>query len=227
MGDTKNTLHTQKTKKEKGAAIISKATLKRLPIYYTYLKSLENDGVRHISSTVIADHLRMTAIQVRKDLASVSSSAGKARIGFEVMGLIEDISKFLRYDNTDEAVLIGVGQLGRTLLAYDGFNKYSLNIVAGFECDPNLVGLKISGKTILSIDKLENLVKRLEIKIGIIAVPKENAQEVCDLLVNAGILAIWNFAPIHLNLPPGILIKNENLASSFAHLSNKLANLPH
>lgn len=202
---------------------ISKATLKRLPIYYAYLKSQVEEGNLYISSTIIAQNLRFTPIQVRKDLAFVSSVSGKPRLGFEISVLLNDIANFLRYNNTDEAVLVGVGQLGRTLLSYEGFANYSLSIVAGFDNDPNLIGLRINGKYVLSIDKLPDLVKRMNIKIGIITVPKEQAQEVCNILVRSGICGIWNFAPIHLDIPDNVIIKNENLASSFSYLSNKLA----
>lgn len=203
--------------------VTSKSTLKRLPLYHSYLKCLVEEGKTHISSTTISQHLRFSSIQVRKDLAAVSSVSGKPRVGFDIAILLKDIAAFLRYNNTDDAVLVGVGQLGRTLLSYDGFSNYGLNIAAGFDINPDLAGLKINGKNIFSIDKLNDFIKRMNIKIAIITVPKEAAQGVCDLLISAGIRGIWNFAPTHLEIPASVIIKNENLASSFAYLSNKLA----
>lgn len=207
--------------------VVSKSTLKRLPIYYSFLRCMAGEGEVYVSSTTISQHLRFSPIQVRKDLACVSSVSGKPRLGFEIAVLLKDIAEFLRFNNTDDAVLVGVGQLGRTLLSYDGFCNYGLNIVAGFDNDPDMVGLKINGKSILSTDKLADLIQRLNIKIGIVTVPKESAQSVCNMLIDAGIRGIWNFAPTHLEIPETVIIKNENLAGSFAYLSNKLAHFLH
>ena len=119
-------------------------------------------------------------------------------------------------------VLVGAGRLGRTLLSYQGFADYKLNIVAGFDNSLEFIGAKVNDKPILHIDKLTPIVERLNIKIGIITVPKEAAQEVCDIMVAAGIKVIWNFAPVHLEVPDGIIIKHENLAVSLALLTQKL-----
>lgn len=201
---------------------IIKTVLKRLPLYYNFLLEKRKENYKYISSTVIAKSLKFSNIQVRKDLACVSKQSGKPRMGFEIESLIDDIEEVLGFNNLDEVVLVGTGRLGRTLLSYQGFADYKLNIVAGFDNSVEIVGAKINNKPILHIDKLTPIVERLNIKIGIITVPKDSAQDVCDIMVAAGIKVIWNFAPVHLEVPDGIIIKHENLAVSLALLTQKL-----
>lgn len=201
---------------------ISRQTLKRLPYYLNYLKELKREGVIRVASPHIAAVFEASDIQVRKDLAAVSSNPGKPKAGFIVSELIDDIEKFLGCRNTNDAILVGAGSLGTALLAYNGFQSYGLNIVAAFDCDEAKVGKEINGKRVFSLDKLGDLCKRLNIHIGIITVPAEIAQEVCDLLIESGIKAIWNFAPARLKVPEGILVQNENMAESLAILSQHL-----
>jgi redox-sensing transcriptional repressor len=201
---------------------ISRQTLKRLPYYLNQLNNLKQEGITQASSPQIAAALGYNDIQVRKDLASVSSSPGRPKMGFMVSELIDDIENFLGYRNTNDAVLIGVGSLGKALLAYRGFQSYGINIAAAFDSDESKVGTEVDGKHIFSLDKLDDLCKRLNIHIGIITVPVGDAQEVCNLLISGGIKAIWNFAPTRLKVPEGILVQNENMAESLALLSQHL-----
>ena len=204
-------------------ATVSKQTLMRLPVYLTYLKSLPRDGPPHVSSTTIAEDLGQSAIQVRKDLAAVCSG-GKPKIGYVREELIDAIERFLGYHNVDSAILVGAGKLGKALLSYQGFAQYGLNIVAAFDTDERLIGQEVGGKPVFPLAKLPHLCDRLQAHIGIITVPAGQAQAVCDRLVSSGIRAIWNFAPVHLTVPPGILVQNENMAASLAVLSKHLAN---
>jgi len=201
---------------------VSKATLERLPMYYRYLVELQRSGVKNVSSVIIADDMKLNSIQVRKDLACISSIAGKPKTGFDVDELIKDISIFLGYNNTTDAVIIGIGQLGKTLLSYAGFDNYGLKIIAGFDVNEEICNITINGKKILPMNKLQDFLKRTNVHIGIITVPKEVAQGVCNLLVAAGIKAIWNFAPTHILVPDDVVVKNEDMAASLAILSNKL-----
>ncbi|MDD4141607.1 MAG: redox-sensing transcriptional repressor Rex [Bacteroidales bacterium] len=205
------------------AAVIMKSTLNRMPLYYNYLIEKAKGGDLYASSTDIAGSLRLTPIQVRKDLACVSQLSGKPRLGFEIQPLLADIEMVLGYNNVDDAVLVGVGQLGRALLSYNGFKSYGLNIVAGFDNDDDMVGIKINNKPVLPLFKLPQIIRRLNINIGIISVSAESAQSVSDLLVSSGIKAIWNFAPVHISIPDDVIIKNENLAASLASLSRELS----
>ena len=204
----------------KSSLIILKSTLGRLPLYYCYLEEALGRGQDYVSSAAIADSLSINPVQVRKDLASVSSVPGRPKLGFKTDQLFNDIKSYLGYDNYDEAVLVGVGNLGRVLLQYNGFINYGLEILAGFDIAPT--ARKIAGKAILPMSKIESFVKRLKIKIAIIAVPADAAQQVADILVACGVQAIWNFAPTSLSLPSNILIKNENLAASLAALTTEL-----
>lgn len=203
---------------------ISKQSLLRLPYYLTYLKNAQAAGAVNISAPKMAADLKVNEVQVRKDLASVSSCGGKPRTGYELNRLISDMESFLGYDNVDEAVIVGVGSLGKALYYYKGFSDYGLNIVAGFDnknCDDDPSN---SEKPVFHSSKLKDLCKRMQIKIGIITVPEICAQSVCNELVESGVLAILNFAPVHLTAPPGIIIQDVNLASSLAVLSSHLRN---
>lgn len=200
---------------------VSKQTLQRLPLYLNYLKTRSKEGITNISAPIIADGLKLNEVQVRKDLALVSSG-GRPKTGYKIDSLIADIKAFLGYDNVNEAILVGAGQLGKALLSYKGFDEYGLNIVAALDIDEELIGSVVNGKQILSIDKMKDLCKRLNVHMGIITVPAENAQQVCNMLIESGILAIWNFAPVHLNVPEHILVQNENIAASLAVLSKHL-----
>ncbi len=203
---------------EKG---ISKATLKRLPTYLSYLKSMPADAPANISATALAAGLGMGEVQVRKDLALVSDG-GRPKIGYNRERLIADIEQFLGYGDTNDAVLIGAGKLGRALLGYNGFAEYGLNIVAAFDSNDAIIGTSKSGRPIMHLSRLAETCRRFKVKIGIITVPAEHAQAVCDLLIENGIMAIWNFAPKHLIVPENILVQNENMAASLALLSKHL-----
>jgi len=201
---------------------ISIQALQRLPLYLQYLKALPADRDIYISAKVLSSALGFGEIQVRKDLAAVSDG-GKPKVGYCAAELIKDIENFLGYDNVNDAVLVGAGKLGKALLSYEGFKAYGLNIVAAFDSDPGKCGIDESGKQIFHISKMENLCERMKIEIGIITVPAASAQEVCDILVKSGIRAVWNFAPAHLSVPAGVLLKNENMAASLAVLSKHLS----
>ncbi|MDD7647108.1 MAG: redox-sensing transcriptional repressor Rex [Ruminococcus bromii] len=200
---------------------ISKQTLLRLPLYLNYIKQLGDNRPEHISATTIAEALRLNHVVVRKDLASVSS-AGKPKIGYVTADLVKQLEDFLGYNDVDDAIIVGAGKLGRALLAYNGFQACGMNIVAAFDIDETLYEEDYFGKRVLPMDKLMDLCERMKVRIGIIAVPAENAQAICNLLVESGILAIWNFAPVHLDVPDDILVHNENLAASLALLSKQL-----
>ena len=191
-------------------------------MYLNCLKAKQQENIKNISARVIADELRFNEVQVRKDFASVSNFGGRPKTGYETDVLIADIEDFLGYNNPKNAVLVGVGQLGSALLSYRGFDEYGLNIVAGFDVNPKVVSLDINGKHIFHLDDIEKVCSKLGVKIGIITVPMQNAQMVCDKLVQSGILAIWNFAPAHLKVPKNILVHNENMAVSLAFLSKHL-----
>ena len=202
---------------------ISKATLGRLPSYLEFLRNLPPDKVPYISATAIAKHLGLGEVQVRKDLAAVSG-AGKPKLGYVTAELVEKLEDCLGCNQLTSAVLVGAGKLGRALLQYDEFEKYGVKISAAF--DSNERAISLGSKTeILPINQFEYFCKTKNIKLGIITVGEGSAQAVCDQMVKSGITAIWNFAPCKLNVPASILLQNENLALSLAHLNNQLCKL--
>lgn len=201
---------------------VSRQALRRYPYYLRYLKQCAEEGAEHISAPMIAGGLGYNEVQVRKDIALVSSCGGKPKTGYEIRRLIRDIESFLGYDNVDEAVLVGAGQLGRSLLYYKGFEEYGIRVVAAFDSDESVVGAAKGEKPVFPMSKLRDLCGRMRIHIGIITVPADQAQSVCNELVACGVLAVWNFAPVHLKVPEGIIVQNENMASSLAVLSSHL-----
>ena len=131
---------------------------------------------------------------------------------------MENISRYLCYDNTTDAILVGAGKLGQALLGYSGFAAYGLNILAAFDASP----ASNTDKPIFPMEELESFCLEHNVHMGIITVPKEYAQSVCDRLIQCGIKAIWNFAPTYLSELDGVHIHNENLAISLAILSGYL-----
>ncbi|MGI6156968.1 MAG: redox-sensing transcriptional repressor Rex [Saccharofermentanales bacterium] len=195
-------------------------TLERLPYYLDFLKSIDCDDV---SAAAIAENFDLSDVQVRKDIAAVSSEAGRPRVGFNRRALIRDIEEVLGYRHINEAVIVGVGHLGTALINYKGFAQYGMKIVAGFD-------VKVDHETwigdtpVFAADRMIPLIRRLNVQMGIIAVNADAAQSVCDRLIDAGIECIWNFAPVMLDTPEHIIVQNENMASSLAVLSHHLRN---
>lgn len=200
---------------------ISKNTLKRLPVYLSYLRHL-SDEQTYVSATSIAEGLKLGDVQVRKDLASVSG-AGRPKIGYDRLRLIETIESYLGYDEQKDAVLVGAGKLGMALLEYDKFADYGLNIAAAFDSDISKIGEAPDGKRIYHIDEFAEYCARTKVKIGIITVPASKAAPVYRMMTDCGINVIWNFAPTYLTERPGVHVHNENMAVSLAILSGHLS----
>lgn len=200
---------------------LSKAVLERLSTYLHFLKSLPANAPENISATTIANELGLGDVQVRKDLASVSN-LGRPRIGYIVSCLIDELEAVLGYNNSNDTVIVGAGKLGKALLAYEGFKNYGFNMVSAFDIDESKTGQTETGKSIFPLSRFKEICKEKKIKIGVITVPSEQAQAVCDLMIESGILVIWNFAPTHLIVPKNIIVQNENMATSLALLSSHL-----
>jgi redox-sensing transcriptional repressor len=207
--------------KIKGTTACPEATLKRLPSYLRLLKMHRDQREDFISCTTIAEALNQKAIQVRKDLAGTGIS-GKPRTGYAIDTLIEHIENYLGWNNSNDAFLVGVGNLGRALLGYQGGGDYNLNIVTAFDTNETLMGQKVHDRTILPMDKFKDLAQRMHVNIGIITVPPEQAQGVADIMIEAGIMAIWNFAPTKLTVHPDSILVNTSLSSNLAILTNRL-----
>lgn len=201
--------------------IVPEPTLKRLPPYHRFLKEWQSAGHEAVSCTDIGLNLGLDRTQVRKDLESVGI-VGRPRVGYVLTNVIEELERFLGWNNTNDAFLVGAGSMGSALLGYHKFEQCGLKIVTAFDLDPSKIGTRIHGKHVLLLEKLPNLAQRMHILIGIIAVPATEAQAVADLMVEGGIRAIWNFAPIRLRTPEHVIVHNEDLYCSLAALSQKL-----
>lgn len=195
---------------------VSKALLARLPRYLEHLKAVPMENGDYISSATVASALGLGHVLVRKDFAKVSDG-GHPKTGYLRRELIVDIESFLGYNNTTDAVLVGAGRLGQALLDYPGFEGYGMNVRAGFDVNEYLCHTA-EGKPVYPVSELERFCREHGILMGIITVPAEQAQKVCDGMVAAGIKVIWNFASVHLTVPGGIVVQNENLAASLTEL---------
>jgi redox-sensing transcriptional repressor len=205
---------------------IPQPSLKRLPQYHHYLVDVAAKGTIRISCSAIGRDLGFVPVQVRKDL-QYTGIIGKPKTGYSVVELIQAIEHFLGWNNVNEAFLVGVGNLGTALLGHERFTKFGLRIVAAFDTDQNKIGQKNYKKSVLPLKKLSGLAPRMSILLGIITTPAEAAQAVADEMVKGGIQAIWNFAPVKLRVPEHIIVHNEDLYSTLASLSWKLARRLH
>ena len=204
------------------ARSIPQPSLRRLPEYHHYLVELEAQGVTQISCSAIGRDLDCIPVQVRKDL-QYTGIIGKPKTGYLVRELIQAIETFLGWNNVNEAFLVGVGHLGTALLGHERFSRFGMRIVAAFDTDPAKIGQWIHETAVLPLAKMGDLARRMSIHLGVITAPAHVAQAVADEMVMAGIQAIWNFAPVTLKLPDHIIVHNEDLYSSLASLSWKLA----
>ena len=200
---------------------IPQASLRRLPNYHHYLVELGAGGVAQVSCSVIGRDLNCVPVQVRKDL-QYTGITGKPKTGYSVQELIHTIEAFLGWNHVNEAILVGVGNLGAALLGHERFTRFGLRILAAFDANPARIGERMHGRVVLPVVQMAALAKRMSIHIGIITCPAEVAQEIADQMVKSGIQAIWNFAPVRLKAPEHIFVHNEDLYSSLASLSWKL-----
>lgn len=201
---------------------ISRAMLARLPFYYRTLAAHARAGNSRISSAQLAASLGMDSARVRRDLSSIGEF-GRPGIGYDVPQLLAALEEMLGLRNRTEAVLVGVGRLGAALFGYPGFDAYGLRIVGLFDSDPEKIGMELHGALIRSVSEIPHVVRRLSIQMGIITTPPANAQEIADMLVEAGVVAIWNFAPVSLSVPPGVMVRDEDLAAGLSYLSRHLS----
>lgn len=201
---------------------IPQASLRRLPQYHHFLVDLQARGILQVSCSLIGRDLNLVPVQVRKDL-QYTGIVGKPKTGYSVPELILTIETFLGWNKVNEAFLVGAGNLGTALLGHERFSKFGLRIVAAFDTDPAKIGLWIHDKAVLPLEKMPDLAQRMGIHLGIITAPAEVAQLVADQMIASGIQAIWNFAPVRLRVPEHIFVHNEDLYSSLASLSWKLA----
>ena len=190
---------------------IPEATIIRLSVYSRHLTDVDRKGIITTSSGEIADGVGVSPAQVRKDLAYFGEF-GTRGVGYNVKDLRQHILRILGLSVNWSVTLVGLGNLGLALSSYKGFRERGFVITSIFDADPKKVGTKIGNIEVLPIDQLESVVKLNRTQIGIVAVPAAAAQEIVDQLISAGVEAILNFAPVVLNVPPEIELRNVDLA---------------
>jgi redox-sensing transcriptional repressor len=186
------------------------------------LDAAHAEGQRSVSSEALASLTGFTAAQVRRDLAYFGSF-GKRGVGYAVSSLRQRLAAILGIDRGWRIGLVGVGNLGRALMAYPGFNNQGFDVVAAFDSDGSVVGSTVNGQCVLPVGALEKTVRDENIDMVIVTVPASGAQEVVDQAVAAGVRAILNFAPTQLRVPPHVQLSNVDLAVEVEYLSYSLA----
>lgn len=195
---------------------ISMAVIKRLPKYHRYLKELMNNDVDRISSKELGEKIGFTASQIRQDL-NCFGDFGQQGYGYNVRDLYNQISTILGLDKEYNTVIVGAGNIGQAIANYR-FDKFGSSLKGIFDANPKLVGMRIRDIEIQEIDMLREFLTENTIDIGIICVPKINAQKVCDEMVEGGVKGIWNFAPVDLSVPSGVTVENVHLSESLMTL---------
>ena len=200
---------------------VSVQTIRRLPQYLRIFYNLHGYGRELVSSTALAQETQLLPIVIKKDLQAIGAPS-KLRAGFKVAGTIAAIEKFLGWDNLNKAFMVGVGHLGSALLGFQGFKNHGLEIVAAFDTHPEKVSAEVNGVHVYHTAQLATVIEKLNLKIAILTVPAAAAQGITDTLVNAGIKAIWNFAPVNLTVPPDVVVQKEDISAGLAELCAKL-----
>jgi len=199
-------------------AKLSRATVGRLSLYLRYAQQLISEGVATVSSGKLGEALGVTDAQVRKDLASLGH-LGYPGVGYYPQELASVIRHVLGLDRSWSVVLVGVGNLARALLRYQGFRRQGFHIVGVFDADPAKIGERVEELTIQPMENLPQVVAAFGAQLGIITVPAEAAQPVADLLVEAGVKGILNFAPNVVKTPPGVSTLSVDLTTQLEQLS--------
>ena len=198
--------------------IISQATIDRLPLYFRTLRLVEDEQMNIISSDELGRRLDITPEQIRKDLATFGQF-GRKGIGYDVHELKERISNILGLHNHWRLAIVGVGHLGGALANYVNFASLGFTVAALLDINAKIIGTQVNGLIVDDAARMNEFVAAKAIDIGVITVPAEEAQNVADLLIAAGIKGIWNFAPIKLCVPPNVPLVNEDLSIGLSALS--------
>lgn len=212
------------------SAAVPAAVVQRLSLYLRELQHLVDEGAQTTSSSQLGERLAFSDAQIRKDLAHFGHF-GHPGVGYRCDELIGEIRRILGTDRRWSVALVGVGNLGRALLGYRGFESQGFTLTAAFDSDPAKVGGVVEGVEIFAIDQLCRVVAERRIELGLVAVPAAHAQMAADLLVAAGVGGIVNFAPVTLVLPEGVSQIGVDLAReleqvAFAVASRLRAELP-
>ncbi len=197
---------------------ISSAVIKRLPRYLRYLSDLQKKNVDRISSNELSNLIGYTASQIRQDLNNFGGF-GQQGYGYNIKSLYNEISAILGLDQQYKMVIVGTGNLGQAIANYTHYYKSGFIVVAMFDVNPKLIGLRINDIEVLDSESLEEFMKKTPIDIGIVCTNKDSAQDVVDKLCDGGVKGIWNFAPMDLNMREGVALENVHLSDSLHSLA--------
>lgn len=200
---------------------ISQAVIGRLPRYFRYLGELKDEGVERISSQELSSLMQVTASQIRQDFNNFGGF-GQQGYGYNVEYLYEEIGRILGLDRQHHLIIVGAGNLGQALANYMNFERRGFIIQGIFDINPALYGKKIRSLEVEPMKNMEKCVREKNIDIAVLTIPKAEAVEVAEQLVEYGIKAIWNFAHVDLNVPEGIQVENVHLSDSLMKLSYTL-----
>ncbi|MGX6969901.1 redox-sensing transcriptional repressor Rex [Vagococcus bubulae] len=202
---------------------IPKATAKRLPLYYRYLKFLFDSGKKKVSSTELSEAVKVDSATIRRDF-SYFGELGKRGYGYDVESLMTFFAKTLNEDRLTNVALVGVGNLGHALLNYRFHQSDSIRISAAFDVNPDIVGRILDGVPVYNANEMVEQIRAQHIDVAILTVPPTHAQENADRLVEAGIKGIMNFTPIRINVPKEVQIQNVDLTNEMQTLIYFLSN---
>ena len=202
---------------------VSRVISDRLPKYYRYLEELVKNDIDVISSKELSEKIGFTASKIRQDFNHFGY-LGQQGYGYNIKELYKEIKSTLGLDKLYKAVVVGAGNIGQAISNYTRFNNLGLEIKCIFDANPKMIGMKIRDIQIRDIDEINSFLESENIDIGIICVPKKNAQAVAKKLVKGNVRAIWNFAPIDLLIPNNVKVKNVHISESLQtliYLSNQ------
>ncbi|MBR5828475.1 MAG: redox-sensing transcriptional repressor Rex [Bacteroidaceae bacterium] len=203
---------------------VPEPTLRRLPWYLSVCRLLKQQGEQYVSSTRLSKETNIVASQIAKDLSCVNI-VGRTRVGYEIDNLLSVLEDFLGFTRVHKAFIFGAGRLGSALLNDKGLRQFGLEVVAAFDTNPRVVGNNVAGIPVFHINELEAKMKRYDVRIGILTVPIDRAQEVADKMVVWGIKAIWNFTPLRIRVPDDIVVQNTSLYAHLSLMFNRLEGL--
>jgi len=195
--------------------------LGRLAEYHQIATQHGENGNVSIPAGVMALPLGIDATVVRKDMATLGV-VGKQKVGYSINAIIARLDEVLGLTHRKNAILVGCGDLGSALARYGGFARYGFQISAVFDADEAKAGRLLAGVVVQPMEKCRKYVEIFGIDVAILTVPVACAQELADWLISCGIRAIWNFAPLHLNVPPDVVVRNENLALGLAQFLHEI-----